>query len=84
MLPSQPRILSYVSPCAECCEGYSNRLLITRLLNISMLLWLPLKAENHQSAVMATWDRLKIIQMLWPIQGYADATLVDFMARGVC
>ena len=49
-----------------------------------MLLWLPLKAENHQSAVMATWDRLKIIRMLWPIQGYADATLVDFMARGVC
>ena len=29
---------------------------------------------------MATWDRLKFIRVLWPIQGKADATLKDSMA----
>ena len=28
---------------------------------------------------MATWDRLKFIRVLWPIQGKADATF-DLMA----
>ena len=82
--PRHVNISATHSPCVECCEGYSNRLLITKLVITSMLFRLPWKADDHQSVVMATWDRLKFIRMLWPIQGKADATWMDCMARGVC